>query len=192
MQEHLKKLLLILDDVLALNGLRRVKSLRFSQHCWRQRVMFEICKRITSPGKDVVDPRPVVVAFGVGMFSSCSRGHAPGPVKGVRQALRERGIEVNDVNETTRASCATAATSTLCTKGEKDGGGKEVYGVRRCLTATCLRNTMNRDANAALNVLNVFTEEALRGARPVEYTVACQQQQQPSLRLHVPNESDAV
>jgi hypothetical protein len=33
------------------------------------------------------------------MFSSCSRGHAPEPVKGVRQALRERGIEVHDVNE---------------------------------------------------------------------------------------------
>jgi hypothetical protein len=31
-----------------------------------------------------------------------------------------------------------------------------------------LRNTMNRDTNAVLDMLHVFTEEALRGARPVE------------------------
>jgi hypothetical protein len=57
MQGHLAKLLLILDDVLALNGLRR--NLRFSQHCRRRRVMSEIRKRITSSGKGVV-----TVAFG--------------------------------------------------------------------------------------------------------------------------------
>jgi hypothetical protein len=55
------------------------------------------------------------------------------------------------------------------------------------------------DANAALNMLHVFTEEALRGARLVEYTVEYQQhqqqhhqQRQPSLNAHVPNEDDAV
>jgi hypothetical protein len=174
---------LILDDGLALNGLRRVKSLRFSQHCRRQRVMSEICKRITSPGKDVVDPRPVVVAFVVGMFSSCSRGHAPAPVKGVRRALRKRGIEVHDVNEDYTSQLCNSChkkVKPLFTQGGKEGGGKEVYGVRRCLTATCLRNSVNRDANAALNMLHVFSEEALHGARPVEYTVEYQQQQ-PSL-----------
>jgi hypothetical protein len=132
MQGHFAKLFLILDDVLALNGLRRVKSLPLSQHCRRQRVMSEICKRITSPGKDVVDLRPVVVAFGASMLSSFSRGHAPGPVKGVRQAMRERGIEVHDV-KTTRTSCATAATrrSRRYTQCGKEGGSKEIYGVRR-------------------------------------------------------------
>jgi hypothetical protein len=48
--------------------LGRVKSLRFSQHRLRQRPMFDICKRVASPGKDfhcrlVVDLRPEVVAF---------------------------------------------------------------------------------------------------------------------------------
>jgi hypothetical protein len=99
MQGHLEKLLLILDDVMALNELRRVKSLRFSQHCRRQRVMSEIFRRVTSPGKDVVDPRTVVAAFGAGMFRSCSRGHAPGPSKCARRAPWERGIEVHTVNE---------------------------------------------------------------------------------------------
>jgi hypothetical protein len=61
--------------------------------------MSEICKRVTFPGKGSVDPRPVVMAFDAGMFSSCSRGHAPGPVKGARRALRERGIKVRDMSE---------------------------------------------------------------------------------------------
>jgi hypothetical protein len=195
MQRHLAKLLLILDDLLALNGLRRVKILRSSKHFRRQRVMSEICKRVTSPGKDVVDPRPVMVAFGAGMFRSFSRGHAPGPVKGVRQALRERGIEVHDVNEDyTGQLCSSChkKVKALYTQGGKDFGGKDVYGVWRFLTATCSRRTMKRDANATLSMLNVFTEEALRGARPVQYTVGYQQQQQPDLSAHVPNEGDGV
>jgi hypothetical protein len=36
---------------------------------------------------------------------------------------------------------------------------------------------MNRDANAALDMLHVFRKETLRGARPVEYTVEYQRQQ---------------
>jgi hypothetical protein len=85
--------------VLALIWLRLVQSLRFSQHCRRQRVMSESYKRIMSPGKEVVDLCPVVVAFGAGMFSSCFCGYAPGPVIGVRQVLRERGIVVHGVNK---------------------------------------------------------------------------------------------
>jgi hypothetical protein len=38
MYRQLAKLFLIFDNVLALNGLRRAQSLRFSHHCRRQRV----------------------------------------------------------------------------------------------------------------------------------------------------------
>jgi hypothetical protein len=53
-------------------------------------------KRITSPEKDVhrrpvVDLRPVVVAFGAAKSNSCFRGQAPGPVEGMKRALRVRG-----------------------------------------------------------------------------------------------------
>jgi hypothetical protein len=120
------------------------------------------------------------------MFNSCSRGHAPAPVKGVRRALRERGIGVHDVNEDyTSQLCSSfhKKVKPLYTQGGKDFGGKEAYGVRRFLTATCLRSTMNRVANAALSMLHVVTEEALRGARLVEYTVEYQRQQQQQTSL---------
>ncbi|RLN26509.1 hypothetical protein BBJ28_00024584, partial [Nothophytophthora sp. Chile5] len=169
MMAHLEQLFLILNRVLALNGLRRVRGLRFSQHCLRQRVMYDICDRITSPGAAVEDDRPVVVAFGAGMFSSCSRGHCPGPVKGVRRALRERGVEMYDVNED--------YTSQLCNccHGKvvpmySQGGGMAIHGVRRCLSATCMRKTLNRDVNAALNILYIFTVETLQGDRPRVFT----------------------
>ncbi|RLN94995.1 hypothetical protein BBJ28_00019981, partial [Nothophytophthora sp. Chile5] len=180
MMAHLEQLFLILNRVLALNGLRRVRGLtlnglqrvrglRFSQPCLRQRVMYDICDRITSSGAAVEDDRPVVVAFGAGMFSSCSRGHCPGPVKGVRRALRERGVEMYDVNED--------YTSQLCNccHGKvvpmySQGGGMAIHGVRRYLSATCMRKTLNRDVNAALNILCIFTVETLQGDRPRVFT----------------------
>jgi hypothetical protein len=121
------------------------------------------------------------VAFSAGIFSGSSRGVAPGPVDGVRQALRERGIEVRVVNEDNMNQLCNKCFKKVraCTEDGRDGG------VRRCLTATCFRNTTNRDADAALNMLHVFTEEALRGARPVDSTVQLQQQQQPGLNAHV-------
>jgi hypothetical protein len=82
----------------------------------------------------VVDLHPVVVAFGAGMSSSCSRSQAPGPVKDVRQALRERGIEVHDVNKHyTNQLCNSChkKVKALYTQVGKEGGDKEVYGVRR-------------------------------------------------------------
>ena len=167
MKAHIAELFLILDRVLALNGLRRARGLRFSQHCLRQRVMYDICERITASAGE--DDRPVVVAFGAGMFSSCSRGHAPGPVKGVRRALRERGVEMYDVNEDYTSQLCNCCHSKVVPMYSQ-GGGMAIHGVRRCISATCMRKTLNRDANAALNILYVFTVEALHGDRPQVFT----------------------
>ena len=167
MMTHIAELFRILDRVLALNGLSRVRGLRFSQHCLRQRVMYDICERITAPMGE--DDRPVVVAFGAGMFSSCSRGHAPGPVKGVRRALRERGVEMYDVNEDYTSQLCNCCHSKVVPMYSQ-GGGMAIHAVRRCNSATCMRNTLNRDANAALNILYVFTVETLHGNRPQVFT----------------------
>ena len=148
--------------------MRRVRSMRFSQHCLRQRVMYDISQRITSSA-DPSDNRPVVVAFGAGMFSSCSRGHCPGPVKEVRKALKRRGVEVYDVNEDYSSQLCNCC-HTKVVPMYSEGGGMAIHSVRRCLSATCMRKTMNRDLNAALNILYIFTHEALHGNRPEVFT----------------------
>ena len=111
----------------------------------------------------------MVVAFGAGMFSSCSRGHAPGPVKGVRRALRERGVELYDVNEDYTSQLCNCCHGKVVPMYSEDGG-MAIHGVRRCLSATCMRKTLNSDVNAALNILYIFTVETLHGERPRAFT----------------------
>ena len=91
---HIAELFKIIDKVLEHNFRSRVRCLKFTQFGRKQKVMHDICERICA-STDQEDERGVVVAFGAGMFSSSSRGHCPGPVKGVRTALRRRrGVEV--------------------------------------------------------------------------------------------------
>ena len=139
--------------------------------------MHAICERIID-SKDAADTRPVVVAFGGAKFSVTSKGYASGPVEGVRQALRRMWVEVYDVNED--------YTSQLChhcheklvlmySQGGEGRGGSAIHCVRRCLTATCVRNILNRDVNAAVNMLYVFEHEVQYRVRPQCYTRAYQQ-----------------
>ena len=165
MLAHIAELFKILDRLLQLNGMRRVRGLRFSQHCLRQRVMYDICQRITASA-DPSDKRPVVVAFGAGMFSSCSRGHCPGPVKEVRKALRRRRIDVNEDYTNQLCNCCHNKVVPMYS----EGGGYAIHSVRRCTTATCKLMTLNRDLNAALNILYIFMEETLHGSRPEVFT----------------------
>jgi hypothetical protein len=53
MHAHIQALFLVLDRLLDSNRLRRVPSLRCSQHCRRQRVMSDICKRIMLVTKEL-------------------------------------------------------------------------------------------------------------------------------------------
>ena len=55
------------------------------------------------------------------------------------------------------------------------GGSDAIHNVRCCLSATWQRKTMNRDANAALSILYIFTHESRRGARPEVFTHRYQQ-----------------
>ena len=163
---HMVELFRILDDVLQHNFKSKVRGLKFTQFGRKQKVMHDICKRIcTSP--DVDDKRNVVVAFGNGMFSSTSKGHCPGPVKGVIAALRRRKVEVYVVNED--------YTSQLCSQCHemlepmyREKKCKAIYSVRRCVTANCPRTLWNRDTNAARNILfllHIFLHETLHGSR---------------------------
>ena len=171
MRVHISRLLALIDPILLHHGARRVRSMRFTQYGRKQKVMEEICDRIVRGGVSDEDERPVIVAFGAGMFSSCSSGHCPGPVKGVRKALRRRGEEVHDVNEDyTSQLCCCCHKRVEPMYGADDSGA--IHAVRRCLNTECSRTVWNRDVNAALNIHFVFVAEALHGARPVAFTRA--------------------
>jgi hypothetical protein len=135
-------------------------------------VLEQICDRITST-KDVKDKRPPIVAFGDGLFSSSSRYHAPAPVKGVRKALRRKGIPVFDIDESfTSQLCNSCHNKVVPMRCERIGGvrGKEIWGVRRCNSANCERNALNRDVNAAINILHIFTHAFTSRERPYAFT----------------------
>jgi hypothetical protein len=131
--------------------------------------MHDICVRITECNSDANDSRPVIVAYGAATFSASSSGQCAGPVKGVRKALRQHGVEMYDVYED--------YTSQLCSCCHKklepmysEGGEFAIHAVRRCLTANCKCKVWNRDLNAALNILHVFLHESKYGVRPDVFT----------------------
>eukprot|EP00835_Amoeboradix_gromovi_P000901 NODE_34_length_31639_cov_0.254375.p7 type:complete len:345 gc:universal NODE_34_length_31639_cov_0.254375:12141-11107(-) len=165
---HITALFKIIDAVLARNFRSRVRCLKFKQFGRKQKVMHDICQRICQPLNED-DEREVVVAFGAGMFSSSSKGHCPGPVKGVRTALRRSGVEVGDVNEDYSSQlCSECHHKVEPMYGES--GGEAIHSVRRCKTTNCPRTLWNRDINAALNILHIFLHETLHGKRPVVFT----------------------
>ena len=165
---HIGALFKIINAVLAHNFRNRVRCLKFTQFGRKQKVMHDICQRICQPVNED-DDRAVVVAFGAGMFSSSSKGHCPGPVKGVRRALRSRGVEVSDVNEDyTSQLCSTCHQKIEPMYGES--GGEAIHSVRRCKSTNCPRTLWNRDVNAALNILHIFLHETFHSARPVVFT----------------------
>jgi Putative transposase DNA-binding domain len=172
MERHIRAVYQILDKILELNGKRRVRGLRFGQYVRRQKVMHDICTRIIA-NPDKSDTRKVVVAFGAGMFSSSSKGHAPGPVKGIRKALRRKNVEIYDVNEDYTSQlchCCYEKLVPMYSEGGEEGEGEAIHGVRRCLTTECVRKTLNRDINAAINILYVFEEETSTGVKPEKFT----------------------
>jgi hypothetical protein len=131
--------------------------------------MHDICERIITCSSDPDGTRPVVVAYGAGAFSASSSGQCSGPVKGVRRALQQRGVEMYDVQED--------YTSQLCSSCQmkmkpmySEGGESAIHGVHRCITANCQCKLWNRDVNAALNMLNIFLHETVYGVRPVVFT----------------------
>ena len=160
---HITELFRIIDSVLEHSFRSRVRCLKFTQFGRKQKVMHDICERICTSEDD---DRQVVVAFGAGMFSSCSKGHCPGPVKGVRTALRRRrGVAVVNVNEDYSSQlCSECYQKLEPMYGES--GGEAIHSVRRCVTANCPRTLWNRDINAALNILHIFLYEASYGERP--------------------------
>lgn len=191
LQAHITALLVLLKDLLMLNMKRRVRSLRFSQHARIQRVTEAVVNRILAPAtlpapatgavgqaqQHPASPRrqaAVVVAFGNAHFSSTSRGYAPAPVQRVKQALSYRdNVELVLIDEDyTSQLCHRCHNKLQSVTGKADRNGKRkpLWAVKRCVDEECSCNFLNRDTNAALNILHIFLEQAHGGGRPAVFT----------------------
>ncbi|CAG8627414.1 28884_t:CDS:2, partial [Racocetra persica] len=75
-------------------GARRWLRMRWKSYINRNKAYNKLCERITNK-----NPR-TIVAYGDGKFSSCSKGHVSGPIKGLYKELRRRlGRRVRLVDE---------------------------------------------------------------------------------------------
>jgi len=126
LQLHLSHLLLHLEKLLGFYGARRHRRQSFGVYRKKIKTLDKFCRRLSRG-----DPA-TVVAFGDGMFSSSSRGHAAAPVKGLRSRLRQH-CRVVDVDE--------FRTSKLCSdchsEVEEWHGLQRVHSVRICTNQSC-------------------------------------------------------
>lgn len=55
------------------------------------------------------------------------------------------------------------------------GKREDIWAIKRCPAPLCRQTTVNRDKNAAINILHIFMEEQRTGIRPQEFTKDFQQ-----------------
>jgi hypothetical protein len=123
-RKYLEYVLQHINALLEFYGKIRWRRLRWKGYIGRQKGYNIVSKRITA-GKPTT-----VVAFGAAGFSSSSRGHAAGPVKGLYQELKKRcrTIKVDEFR-----------TSMLCSECDvKLDGFRRIWGVKRCNTTDCV------------------------------------------------------
>lgn len=175
-----------MDACLSLRCSRKVRKLAFTTYCRRSRALSAEVKRIVALGQGgETTPRPTVVAFGDAMFSSVSRGNAPGPVRQVASRLAHFARQRPD--KCALFMTSEFRTSQVCSKcGTRDLRGplsdedelcagwggimqfrprRRIHGVRAC-QGPC-RTTWNRDVNAAHNIRRALIyANAHGGERP--------------------------
>jgi len=97
---------------------------------------------ILQPFKDCV------VGLGAGLFAHNSRGNRTGPVKQLRKQLKRRVLELRLIGEYN--------TSKVCHLCEGFFGGCQRWWALRVCRDVCGGRVMNRDYNAAVNILAIF------------------------------------
>ncbi|RIB06869.1 hypothetical protein C2G38_2046461 [Gigaspora rosea] len=112
----------------------------------RNKAYDKICERITKK-----NPR-TIVAYGDGKFSSCSKGHVSGPIKGLYRELKRRlGKRVRLVDE--------YRTSIICStcNGRMDKRSR-FWSLKVCknICLVSFQTLWNRDTNAARNIRRLF------------------------------------
>ena len=104
----------------------------------------------------------VVVAFGDASFSSCGKGQAPVPIRGLKQRLTYHTSVCRVDEYFTSQKCATCRNKMkdIYVFDEKTNQRKKVHGVRVCTHSSehedRARTYVDRDINAAWNIRNIF------------------------------------
>jgi hypothetical protein len=109
---------------------------------------------ILKPFKDCV------VGLGAGLFAHNSRGNRTGPVKQLRKQLKRRVSLLRLIGEYN--------TSKVCHLCEGFFGGRQRWWALRICRDVCGGRVMNRDYNAAMNILAIFLFMNIHGGQRPE------------------------
>lgn len=148
MKTHIKFTLRLLARVVKHSCNGKVTSLRLVQYGRRKRALDALCERIVKGGVDENDKRRVVIAYGDAVFPP--HGYCGPYAKTVRNALKHRGYEVNNVCEYNSSKLCNGCKNP-CVK-MRDRDGRDIYALERCLSPSCPRVTMHHDANGSANI----------------------------------------
>ncbi|KAJ3283377.1 hypothetical protein HK104_010414, partial [Borealophlyctis nickersoniae] len=136
---YLEALLPNLSLILDFYFKRRHRRSNFDSYIRTQRAWQEITQPFANS----------VVALGAALFAHNSRGHATGPLKKLRQKLKDRAYALRLIGEFN-----TSRVCHLC-EGFFDQEKQRRWSLRVCRDV-CGGRIMNRDFNAAKNILEIF------------------------------------
>ncbi len=141
---------------------KKITKQGFKAYIRKYQALDQACQRITHGTKK----RDVLVGYGDGSFSSCSKGHAPGPVKALRTRLCHHAIVIDVDEHLTSQICSHPACGhKLKSKKGREEGWK-IKGVQVCSNLYVHENALtywNRDTNAARNIVHVLEHAVLNG-----------------------------
>ena len=150
-QVYLRAALALFPEQLMYEIPNRRRRLRFKSYVSKQKTLDRMCQAITAGDKKTV------VAYGAGTFSSCSKGYAPAPNRGLRDRLKLHA-KVVMIDE--------YCTSKLCYKCKKELGALKLSDSKK--------QEANREAKEEENMEMETEEEVKRKAelrRQLEYKV---------------------
>ena len=192
MKEYVKAYLALLPDMLAHRAKKGYRKMRFMRYCGKKHAIQALCDRLAPKG------RPVYIGFGDwsgGSQSSVSR-RTCGPLQEIKHELAGRDyVHLSLVDEFRTSQVCHCCRQKLCnmvadktirkkkeTTEEREGESQVAVEKRRVKVHQVLhcRNsderstnrcgtTWNRDVNASLNMLLLFTLQLHKKARPAEF-----------------------
>jgi hypothetical protein len=141
------------------NWYRKQKMIQYSK---RQKAIAKFVMLVLKAGDDeqelsLNDAKKIIVAYGDSCPSHNVKGVAPAPNMPFYRKFKELATCVLVDEHRTSMNCS------CCIEKMDDG---EVFGLKRCSNDACVRETWNRDTNAAINMFNLLLWKTLYGDRP--------------------------